>query len=110
MTEFSNLFDSIMFDYPASSYEQIELSWTMEGLAEDIYTFIEGFDMTDNGSGGVVSVTGGGAGHNFFELTVRSVGIGMPLNVTFVAYREDPINGGQNFRFGHYRPGIQLLG
>lgn len=99
-----------MFNYPSSNYESIQLTWTMVGSADDNYTFIEGFDMTDNGSGGVVSVTDGGVGHNFFELTARSVGVGVPLNVTFVAYYEDPINGGQNFRFGHYRPGIQLLG
>lgn len=40
-----------MFDYPSLNTEEITLIWTMVGLAEDNYTFVKGFDITDNGSG-----------------------------------------------------------
>lgn len=81
----------------------------MVNLPEKVYTFIEAFDRSPNGDGGLVQLTSGGIGKSYFDLAVRSVAPGVAVNVTFVAYSVDELNGGQNFRLGTWKPGMETL-
>lgn len=71
-------------------------------------TMVEGFDMSTDGYGGLIGISGGGVGQNYFQLQARGVAASMPLNISVVVYTES-LDGGADFRFGRYVPGVKLL-
>lgn len=73
------------------------------------FTFIQTFDTSADGfSGGYVELIDGGNGTKQFTLAVTPVA-NQNISLYIVAYADNLINAGRNFRFGDYRPALTLL-